>query len=379
MKIAEFLVERWMDRYETRCRYNLAETCVESLTIAQLLALCGAPAGALEDLLPLKLTYGAIDGSDRLRGLIARLYSTQTASNVLVTHGAAGANALVYETLIDRGDRVIAVQPAYQQHYSIPESYGADVQVLRLSEESGFLPDPERLRRLATVRTKLIAITNPNNPTGALMNRTDLELVASIAASCGAWVLCDEVYRGLDQEGDGTTASMADLYERGISTGSMSKVFSLAGLRLGWVVGPPDLLQAVSRHRDYNTISVSMLDDHFAALALEHADALLARSRAIVRANLRALDGWIATEPRVSYLKPQSGTTALLKVDGADPSRDFCVRLLESTGVLLTPGSVMAMEGYVRLGFGNDGEALDAGLREVSRFLQAAPPAGGPR
>ena len=163
---------------------------------------------------------------------------------------------------------------------------------------------------------------------------------------------------------------MADLYERGISTGSMSKAFSLAGLRLGWIVGPNDLIHAVSIHRDYNTISVGMLDDHFASIALEHRDAILARNRAIVRENLAILDRWVAEEPAISYIKPKGGTVALLKYDFDLPSRDFCVRLLEAEGVMFTPGSALDMEGYVRIGYANNRTVLEEGLRRVSRFLR---------
>ena len=369
MKIRDFGVEMWMNAYENHCELNLAETCVQSLTVAELLALSGKTNVILEELLPLKLTYGAIEGSERLRGLIAGLYEKQKIENVVVTHGAIGANALVHETLVEPGDCVISVLPTYQQHYSIPESYGADVQILKLREENGFLPDLAELRRLATKGTKLIAINNPNNPTGSLMDRAFLEEVASIARACGAWILCDEVYRGTDQAGDGFTASIADLYEKGISTGSMSKTYSLAGLRLGWIVAPKDLLHAVSIHRDYNTISVSMLDDHFAAIALEHRARILSRSQAITRGNLAILSDWVAKEPRISWVKPQSGTTALLKYDLPLTSQEFCVRLLEKTGVMLTPGSAMDMEGYLRIGYANDPAILREGLSRMSRFL----------
>ena len=369
MKIKEFGVEIWMNQYETQCRYNLAETCVESLTVAQLLDIAGKRDTILDELLPLKLTYGAIEGSERLRTLVAGLYTGQRKENVTITHGAIGANALVYETLVEPGDRVISVLPTYQQHYSIPESYGADVQILKLREENGFLPDLDELRRLATLGTKLIAINNPNNPTGSLMDRAFLEQIVRIAADVGAYVLCDEVYRGIDQEGDGYTASIADLYERGISTGSMSKAYSLAGLRLGWIVGPVELIQAVSIHRDYNTISVGMLDDHFAAIALEHRNAILARNREIVRTNLAVLDRWVAKEPAISYLKPKSGTTALLKYGFELSSREFCTRLLEREGVMFTPGSVLDMEGYVRIGYANNRSVLEQGLERVSAFL----------
>ncbi|WP_211259883.1 aminotransferase class I/II-fold pyridoxal phosphate-dependent enzyme, partial [Streptomyces violens] len=142
-------------------------------------------------------------------------------------------------TLVEPGDHIVAVVPTYQQHYSIPDSYGARVDHLTLREEHGWLPDLDELDRLVTPETKLIAVNNPNNPTGALIDATGLTRIAKIADRVGAWVLCDEVYRGVDQDGDGFTASIADLYERGISTGSMSKPYSLAGLRLGWITGDP--------------------------------------------------------------------------------------------------------------------------------------------
>jgi len=167
MKIREFGVERWMDRYENDCAFNLAETCVESLTIDQLLDLTAKQHCILDELRPIKMTYGAIPGSERLRRNIAGMYNAQEPSNVLVTHGAIGANALVYQTLVDPGDSVVSVVPTYQQHYSIPESYGADVRILRLREENSFLPDPDELKRLVTDTTRLISISNPNNPTGS--------------------------------------------------------------------------------------------------------------------------------------------------------------------------------------------------------------------
>ena len=269
MHIEPFGVEIWMNEWETRCDLNLAETCVESLTIAELLQLCGRNEGDLSELLGLKMTYGAIEGSERLRRAIADHYEHQSPENVIVTHGTIGANMLVHRALVARGDRVVAVVPTYQQHYSIPDSIGAEVEKLRLREENGFLPNLDELRRMVTPDTKLIALNNPNNPTGALMSREMLEQIAEIARAADAWILCDEVYRGTDQTGDGLTTSIADIYEKGISTAGMSKAFSLAGLRLGWIAAPKEIIEAVMIHRDYDTISVGMIDDHFSALALE--------------------------------------------------------------------------------------------------------------
>jgi aspartate/methionine/tyrosine aminotransferase len=370
MKIAPFAVEQWMNTHETKCRYNLAETCVESLTIAELLDMAGQRTSILEELLPLKMTYGAIEGSDRLRTAIAGLYSSQSIANVLVTHGAIGANALVYQALVAAGDRIVTILPTYQQHYSIPESLGADVQRLHLHAENGYLPDMEELRRLVTPGTKLIAFSNPNNPTGSLMDRALLEEIVRIAASVDAYILSDEVYRGTTQEHDALTPSIADLYPKGLSTGSMSKAFSLAGLRLGWICGPSEMLRAAEVHRDYNTISVGILDDIFSSIALENRDKILARSRNFVRANLATLDCWVQSESAFSYVKPRAGTVTLLRYAVDMPSHEFCVRLLEETGVLFTPGSAFELEGCVRIGYANGAAILEEGLRRTSGFLR---------
>ncbi|MTI02049.1 aminotransferase [Roseibium sp. RKSG952] len=369
MHIEPFGVEIWMNEWETKCEWNLAETCVESLTIEELLKLAGKNHTDLSELLTMKMTYGAIEGSDRLRRAIATLYDRQKVENTIVTHGTIGANMLIHKALVSAGDRVVAVVPTYQQHYSIPASIGADVHQLKLREENGFLPDLDELRALVTPDTRLIAINNPNNPTGALMDRSMLEEIAEIAREADAWILCDEVYRGTDQSGSGMTDSIADIYKKGISTAGMSKAYSLAGLRLGWIVGPTDVIEQVSIHRDYDTISVGMIDDHFAALALENRDQVLARSQSITRGNFAILRDWVAQEPLISWIEPKSGTTALLKYELPMTSREFCVGLLKKTGVMFTPGSALGMEGYVRIGYANNPDILKKGLALVSDYL----------
>ena len=369
MQIEPFGVEIWMNEWETKCEWNLAETCVESLTISELLALAGKNEASLSELMTMKMTYGAIEGSDRLRAAIATLYAHQEVGNVVVTHGAIAANMLVHKTLVETGDRVVSVVPTYQQHYSIPASIGAEVHHLQLREENGFLPDLEELRALALPGTRLIAINNPNNPTGSLMNEAMLQEIVEIARSTGAWILCDEVYRGTNQEGSGMTVSIADIYEKGISTASVSKAFSLAGLRLGWIAAAKELIEKVSRHRDYDTISIGIIDDHFATMALENKQRVLERSQSITRNNLEVLEAWVDAQPRISWVKPRSGTTALLKYDLPMDSRDFCISLLEETGVMFTPGSALGMEGYIRIGYANTPSILKEGLARTSQFL----------
>ena len=371
MDITPFAVEIWMNEWETKCEMNLAETCVQSLTIDELLTLSGQNANDLSSLLGMKMTYGDIRGSERLLNAIAALYEKQTSDNVIVAHGTIGANMLVHKALVSAGDRVVAIVPTYQQHYSIPTSIGADVQPLQLKWENRFLPDLDELRDLVTPGTRMIAMNNPNNPTGALIDRDMLEEIADIARSAGAYILCDEVYRGIDQEGPGATASIADIYEKGVSTASMSKAFSLAGLRLGWVAGPKDVIEAVSVHRDYDTISVGKIDDHFATMALEHRDRVLERSRAITRGNLALVEVWVEAEPKLTWVKPKSGTTTLVKFDLPMTSRDLCVGLLKDTGVMLTPGEAFGMEGYFRIGFANKSADIKDGLARVSEWLAA--------
>ena len=369
MEIRPFGVEMWMNEFETTCELNLAETCVQSITLGELFDMAGQHNSILNDLSSMKMTYGAIEGSERLRDAICGLYDSQGRDNILTTHGTIGANSLVHQTLVSRGDHVISVIPTYQQHYSIPESIGADIDLLHLRPENAFLPDLDELRAMVRSDTRLIAINNPNNPTGALMDRTLLEQIVEIARGVDAWLLCDEVYRGTDQTGDGFTAAVADLYEKGISTAGMSKAYSLAGLRVGWIAGPKEMLHDVMIHRDYNTISVGKIDEMLAAMALEHRDKILARAHRITRENLQIVQDWIVNEPLLSWVPPKSGTTALLKYELPMSSRDLCVTLLQEEGVMLTPGSAMDMEGWLRLGYTNPTEDLKAGLARFSQFL----------
>jgi aspartate/methionine/tyrosine aminotransferase len=370
MFIEPFQVEIWMNEWETRCTHNLAETCVASITVETLLEMGGYDSSALAELLSMKLTYGDIEGSVRLRSAIAALYDELPIERITITHGTIAANMLVHKTMLGRGDQVVSVVPTYQQHYSIPASLGAEVRLLKLQEHDGFLPDLERLKTLVTRETKLIALTNPNNPTGALIERPMLEEIVDIADSVGAAVLCDEVYRGTAQTGDGSSTSIIDLYPRGISTASTSKAFSLAGLRVGWIAAPADITEQIAIHRDYDTISVGMINDHFASIALENADKLLTRSQTITRENLATLEAWIEGEPSISWVKPRAGTTAMIKLDVPMTSREFCIDLLQATGVMLTPGDAFDMEGYARLSFANEPSVLAAGLNLLSDYLR---------
>ena len=369
MHIKPFGIEMWMNEFEDHCKYNLAETCVKSMTIGELIEVSGKNTKLSEELANMKLTYGEITGSKQLRKNIASLYKNQTTENVMVTHGAIGANSLVYNTLISKGDKVVSVLPTYQQHYSIPESLGAELSILKLKPEHKFLPDINELKQLIKPDTKLIALTNPNNPTGSLMDEALLLEIVDIARTCDAYIICDEVYRGTNQNDPEYGTSIVDIYDKGISTGSMSKTYSLAGLRLGWITASPDILKDVFIHRDYNTISVGVIDDYFALMALENREKIALRNTTITRNNLEILDNWVKNERFFSYVKPNAGTTALLKYEFNIPSREFCIQILKNTGVLFAPGSAMDMEGWVRIGYANDPKILTQGLTVLSAYL----------
>ncbi len=371
MEIRTFKVEQWMNEYENDCRYNLAETCIDSLTIRELLELAGEDVSAYMDrLADTRLTYSHIYGSPELLEGICSLYRAVRPQDVIPAHGAIGANYQVIMTLIDPKVNMVSVLPTYQQHYSIPESIGAEVRILPLKAQNRFLPDLAQLRSLVDENTRLITLNNPNNPTGSLIPEEMLQEIVEIAKSVDAYILCDEVYRGISEDGS-YMPSIADLYEKGISVGSMSKCFSLAGLRLGWIAcRDRELIARCRERRDYDTISCGVIDDRLAALALKHKDRIFARNRKILTENRAILDRWVKETPDVWYVRPEGGTTALVYYRNDLPSQDLCRMLLEEKGVLFTPGECFEMEGAVRIGYAFDPELHEEGLALFAEFLK---------
>ncbi len=371
MKIDAFKVEEWMNAWETKCKYNVAETCCDSVSLDELFELTGEDREAfINNFTAGRLTYGYIEGKPEMKEAICGLYKTLKPENIVPTHGAAGANHHVFYSLVEEGDEVISIMPTYQQLYSIPESMGAKVNLLHLKEENGYLPDLKELAAMVTPKTKVICVNNPNNPTGALMSEEMLKEIVEIAKTVDAYVLCDEVYRHLTQE-DVWTTSIVDLYDKGISVSSMSKVFSLAGIRMGWIASHDEaFIKSCWSHRDYNLICCGMLDEQVAALALTHKDALLNRNKKLVRENLAILDAWVNENPLLHYVKPQAGTTALVYYDLDIPSEDFCKGLLAETGALVTPGCCFEIEHSMRIGYACDQQELKDGLAQISAYIK---------
>lgn len=367
MKLPRFGVEGWLNSYEREAVYDIAGVSIEALTLQELFELTGESETAFyQELLAKKLNYGWIEGSPEFKKAVSQLYVSVTENQILQTNGATGANMLVLYGLIEPGDHVISLYPTYQQLYDIPKSLGADVDLWQVREENRWLPDLAELRQLIRPNTKMICINNANNPTGAVMDDDYLRELVSIAKSCGAYILADEVYHPFTNT---KVSSIIDLYEKGISVNSLSKTFSLPGIRVGWVAACDEVTDILRDYRDYTMICAGVFDDMVASLALKHKDVILERNRKIIRQNLEILDQWVKKEKKASYIRPAEVPTSFVKLEVDCPIEEFCLTLLKDYGVLLVPGNRFDREGYVRLGYSCKKETLEKGLELLSLCL----------
>ncbi|KAL6837111.1 PLP-dependent transferase [Trichoderma camerunense] len=389
VRFQHFEVERWMEAYEfTPGVLNIAETCVESVSIDQLAQLSGDK-GELPPRTSTVLIYGAIRGSSTLRETISTLYEGEQIApeNVVITQGAIAANFLAFYSLIEPGDHVICVYPTYQQLYSVPESLGAEVSLWRLKPEQGFVPDMDELEKLAKANTKMIVINNPNNPTGVPIPRDVVYKIVDFAKARGIMILSDEVYRPLFhnrlEDNADVPPSVADLgYDKAIVTGSLSKAYSLGGIRVGWIAsGDKAIVERLVEARHYVTISVSQLDDQVASYALSPAvrGALMKRNIQQAKHNADMLKAFVEAHSSVcSWVAPTAGTTAFIQFHvGGKPVDDvaFCRDVLDKTKVFLVPGSRcfghdQDFKGYVRVGFVGSTAVLEEALQKLGVYVR---------
>ncbi|MGE5592352.1 MAG: aminotransferase class I/II-fold pyridoxal phosphate-dependent enzyme [Betaproteobacteria bacterium] len=368
MRIEPFSIERWFGRYEFTARYNIAESCVKTFTLSELTEVCGAD--ALPGDRPVDLGYTDSRGLPELREEIARMYPGRGPENVLVTTGAIEANFLVFAALLGPGDTVVSEFPAYQQLYEVPRSQGADVKLWRLTEEKSFRPDISELEDLVGRGAKMIVINHPHNPTGAPIDAGSMAAVCEIAEQRGAVLLSDEVYRGLSLSDAVASPSAQRFSDDAVSVGSMSKAYGLSGLRIGWIVGPEEIIEKCWALRDYTSICPAGPSQLLALTALRSSEKVLARSRSIARRNFAVLDEWArANADLVSYVPPREGVVAFVKYAADVPSLDIATELVTQDGVLVVPGSCFETEGYLRIGFGGDTNTLEAGLDLLARRL----------
>jgi aspartate/methionine/tyrosine aminotransferase len=375
MKIEAFGLERWMTRHETSVRYDLAESGIYPLRLADLLGWLPADESRsmLDRLLELRLGYSEASGTLELRTLIAATYAGCGPENILVTTGAIEANFLLFNVLLEPGDHVIAPHPAYQQLYSVPRSLGCEVSPWEVGPDGGSRFDLAALERLVRPDTRLIVVNTPHNPTGAVLSAAELGRVYALAESVGATVVCDEAYRWLEVPGGEPFAP--PIFEhgpRGISVGTVSKPFGLPGLRIGWLAAPEEVVAACWGMRDYLSLSPGKLNDAIARLAFRHRERIVERNRGIIAANLAATERWLARHADIlSWTPPRGGLVALLRYRLDVPSRDLADLLATGYSVMLAPGAAFGYEHHLRIGLGQEPGVFQAGLDEASRCFEA--------
>ncbi len=314
-------------------------------------------------------------GLPELRGHVIRqagLRGICDADDVLITAGAAEANYLAIMQLVQPGDEMVIESPGWPQAAVLGEAIGARVTTVRRCEEDGWRLPIAALADAVTPRTRLIFLTNPNNPTGRLLDEDELHEIASIARRAGAWLVVDEVYAGLEWEGQ-RAPSIAGIYERGITTGSVSKALGLQGLRTGWMIcRDRDLMMDAVILRENASEIMNIMGEVIAEIALrpDRLGPAMDRARAEGRANLDRLDAFVAATPRLSWVRPQAGLIGLARLDGIG-GEIFARRLLGPPyRTFLLPGSAYGQSRHVRLGVGGGAEVrLDEGLSRVARLL----------
>ena len=364
---AAFELERWQSDWEQRVEVNLADSGVDPVPLGALLD------GDLGPLAAHPLHYPEVNGTQRLRERIAALYPGCRPEQVLVTVGAAEANSLVVQLLAGAGDRVAVMTPGYQQVRGLAANAGAHVVDLPLRQEQGWRPDLDAVADAVRPGTALVSVNTPNNPTGTVLTDAELDAVVAVAERSGAWLHSDEVYRG--SELDGPEAPTAwGRFDRVLVVGSLSKAYGLSGLRVGWVVGPEDAVEALWRRHEYAAIATASLSMLLAERALEPATRswLLDRQRTLARAGRRTLLDWVAAHPDLVELDPPAATAlGLPRLLRQTDSVAVATAIRDRAGVLVCPGVYLGAEGHLRLSHALDPARTAQALDRVADVLTA--------
>lgn len=360
-----FLMERWQSLYEHEVDYNLADSAVRCAPLELLL-----DDGDVERLVGLELFYPPVNGTELLRERIAATYTPQPSPDeILVTVGAAEANALVCQTLLDPGDRVTVIEPGYRQVRGLAENAGCAVDVVQLRFEDGWALDPDALRAAVGSQTKLVCVVNPNNPTGTILSRDAREAVLEAVDASGAWLLADEVYRGSEHDGV-ETESFWGAHPRAVCVNSLSKAYGLCGLRVGWVVAPQPVLDELWRRHEYAVISTSLPSVFLAERALAKRDALFGRQRELVRDGAALYARWLDEHADLVAAHPSPATALSFPRIHTELSSEEVADALRTRGsVLVVPGAMMGSERHVRLSVGFEPDFLGAALDRVAGVL----------
>jgi aspartate/methionine/tyrosine aminotransferase len=357
-----FKLERYFAQYEFKVRYLLSASDCEGLTQRELLALADADSLARWD--ALALGYTESQGLPALREEVAHMTPGLSADDVLILTPEEGI-FIAMQTLLEAGDHVICVAPAYQSLYEIARSCGVELTAWHARPNADkWTFDLDELKRSITPRTKLLVINFPHNPTGFLPSREELGRIVAVAAEHGLRVFSDEMYRGLEYAPGEQLPAMCGLYEKGISLSGMSKSYALPGLRIGWLATRErDVMSRWMHAKDYTTICSSAPSEVLALMGLRAREAITQRNLQIIQTNLNAADQFFAEFASLfTWRKPRAGSIAFPEWRGAQPVEQWCQAVLDAQGVMIVPGSLFDVEGnYFRLGLGrrNFVEALE--------------------
>jgi aspartate/methionine/tyrosine aminotransferase len=379
MKLEPFAMERMQSTYENEVDFNLSESGVYPLSVRELLT----DSRERDAVLDQPLVYTQSNGTRELRARIAALYPGATIDHIEVTNGGSEANYIVTWKLVEPGDEVVVMVPNYMQTWGLSRAFGATVREWKLREDRAaarWSVDLDELQRLVNAKTRLVIVCTPNNPTGARLTEAELDGIGRIAGQHGAWVLSDEIYRGAERDGR-ESPSLWGRYERVIVTSGLSKAYGLPGLRIGWIVAPPEFTASTWSYHDYTTIAPGALSDRLAreALVPERRNMLLARTRRIVRDNFPMLEEWFSTQPGAfEWIQPEAGAICFARYHYAINSLELANRLRTEKSVLIVPGDHFGMDHYIRFGYGERPDYLRAGLTRVSELLATVPLAAAP-
>ena len=364
-----FMLERDMSAWEYKVKYNLSESGVHPMTITDL---SEGDNEFVEQILTSELNYAQANGISELRDNIAALYPGATRDNVIVTTGAAQANFTSILTALDPGDEIVVMLPNYMQIYGIGINYGLHVKTFSLKEDLGWSVDIDEVGDVVSDKTKLIAVCNPNNPTGHIMTDDEMNAVVKAAERAGAWLLSDEVYAGAEHHQEEVTPSFWGRYDRVLAVGSMSKAYGLPGLRIGWVVAPADMVDEIWARQDYITISASMLGNKLAAYALspEVLPRIIARTRQYVRSGYKNLDNWVQEHSDLlSVIPPQAAAIAFVRYHKEVNSSELVQRLIKEHDTYIVPGYLFGLDHHLRISYGMSADYVNEGLSRIYKTL----------
>jgi aspartate/methionine/tyrosine aminotransferase len=363
MEFQNFDLEYFQSQFERTVDINLADSSVQCANVSDLL-IGEDPTPLLE----LPLYYPEVNGTGLLRERIAGLYSNASPENVLVTVGAAQANWMVCSTLLAQGDEVIVVSPGYRQVWGLAKNLGCQVKEAQLCPGNNWGLDLDVLESLVTAKTKLISVVNPNNPTGSIFSREEMQRVVNICQKAGAWLHADEVYCGTELSGN-ETPSFWGMYDRVICVNSLSKAYGLAGLRIGWAVAAPEMIEALWRRHEYAVIAASGPSMKLAEIALQPAkrQALLERQRKLSREGHAVLEAWVRKQDGRFSVSPAVATSiAFVQYHFDMPSVELADHIRRKVSVLVAPGAYLGTENHLRITVGYEPQKVSTALERIS-------------